>query len=138
MGRLSRFLRLPRGQRVVHLEAVVLDATFRLLVLAAPFSVSRSLAQRLSRFAPRGDAIFAVQAVKAAGRVVPGSNCLSEALAAWVLLAKAEGQPTLRIGVANQPKFEAHAWVEYEGRVVIGDDSAHRFHPLQGPDLMGK
>jgi hypothetical protein len=61
-------------------------------------------------------------AVRTAARRVPQALCLTQALALDALLAEAELVATVVIGVARRPdgSFEAHAWVEHEGRVLIG------------------
>jgi Transglutaminase-like superfamily len=77
--------------------------------------------------------------VKLASRFVPAATCLAQALVTVTLLER-EGLPaSLRIGVARsvRGKFEAHAWVESGGRVVIGGTRADlsRFtvmHTLEG------
>jgi hypothetical protein len=54
---------------------------------------------------------------------VPGATCLTEALAALTLLGRF-GQPaSLRFGIARQEGGElaAHAWVETEGKIVMGN-----------------
>ena len=64
-------------------------------------------------------------------RYVPGSTCLVQALAGqWMLLR--EGYPAqLRIGVSKAEGFEAHAWVELEGKVLIGGpEESARFTPF--------
>lgn len=62
-------------------------------------------------------------AVAAAARRVPKASCLTQSLALETLLAQAGQAGELRIGVARKPDgaFEAHAWVEHDGRVLIGD-----------------
>jgi Transglutaminase-like superfamily len=60
--------------------------------------------------------------VALASRYVPTATCLAQALAGQTLLAQ-QGEPAvLRIGVAKNEagKLEAHAWVESQGRIVIG------------------
>lgn len=49
-------------------------------------------------------------------------NCLNRALAAQVLLGRRGQQVDLRIGVRHdsEGEFHAHAWVESEGRIVLG------------------
>lgn len=60
-------------------------------------------------------------AVQAASRYVPDAACLVQALAAQVLLARNGYQSDLRIGVAlEQGVLQAHAWVESQGKVLIG------------------
>ncbi len=62
-------------------------------------------------------------AVGAAARRVPKASCLTQAIALESLLAEAGEEARLRIGVARKPDgaFEAHAWVEHAGLVLIGD-----------------
>lgn len=61
--------------------------------------------------------------VEKAGQYCPaGTSCLKEALVLSRLLAR-RGVPTqLRIGVGRQAEaFAAHAWLEQDGRVILGD-----------------
>jgi len=62
-------------------------------------------------------------AVTAASRRLPGPPmCLSQALAVQVMLARRGYASRLRVGVTRggAGQVEAHAWVEHEGRVLIG------------------
>ena len=65
-------------------------------------------------------------AVTAAGRRIPWSTCLVEALAADRLLRQAGLAPELRIGMRRGARgerpIEAHAWVMVDDRVVVGND----------------
>lgn len=49
-------------------------------------------------------------------------NCLNRALAAQMLLKRRGHSANLHIGVmrGQEGKFEAHAWIESEGQVIIG------------------
>jgi hypothetical protein len=71
--------------------------------------------------------------VQAAGRFVPAATCLAQALAAQVLLGRDGYESTLRIGVARGERrnFQAHAWLECQGMVVVGAvDTLPHFTPL--------
>jgi len=76
-----------------------------------------------------------VWAIKAVGRRLLGSRpCLTEALAAQWLLARSGIETVIKIGVATSDDgcFLAHAWVEHEGKVIIGGfSSTTRFVPLE-------
>jgi hypothetical protein len=74
-------------------------------------------------------------AVRAAGRRIPRSTCLVEALAVQLLFARYGYGSKLRIGVARDAsrKFVAHAWVEVDGRIVVGRRKEMRYTGL--PDL---
>ena len=70
--------------------------------------------------------------VETAGRYCPtGTSCLKEALVLSRLLARM-GIPTrLRIGVGRQAEaFAAHAWLEQEGRAILGDRDTGEYAPL--------
>jgi hypothetical protein len=77
-----------------------------------------------------------VWAVKAAGRAIPGcTNCLVQAIAAEAILVVAGHPCELRIGVAKgeSGEFLAHAWVEHEGKMLIGEFERGRFSLLRPP-----
>lgn len=60
-------------------------------------------------------------AVVGTSRYVPRATCLVQALALHGLLAR-RGRPShLRLGVRTGETFAAHAWVEVDGAVVLGD-----------------
>jgi transglutaminase superfamily protein len=59
-------------------------------------------------------------ALERGSRYVPGSTCLVQALAGQWLLQREGYAPQLRIGVSKAEGFEAHAWLELDGNVVIG------------------
>ncbi len=61
------------------------------------------------------------RALARARRHVLGATCLSQALAGTVLLRRYGHRANLCIGVAKSGgEFDAHAWVECDGPVVIG------------------
>jgi len=71
-------------------------------------------------------------AVMTASRYIPHATCLVQAIAMQALLAHNGYSSQLHIGVAkaNRGQLQAHAWVEYDGRVVLGATSAQRYTPL--------
>jgi len=74
-------------------------------------------------------------AVQSVSRRVPGSTCLVVALAACRLL-HSNGYPArlcigVRRGEVNANLLKAHAWVEYDGAIVIGElDDLAEYSPL--------
>lgn len=112
-------------------------AAYRLALSTLPFRWVRSLSTFRAR--PSGvrtgsspDLADLTWAVSVVSRRVPRATCLTQALALQALLAR-EGRPAeLQIGVAKAADgaFEAHAWLESEGRVVIGGGDVERFTPL--------
>ncbi len=51
-----------------------------------------------------------------------GAKCLARALATQTLMQQQGYDSHLRIGVIHQPEeeFQAHAWIEYQGKIVMG------------------
>jgi hypothetical protein len=59
--------------------------------------------------------------VRRASRYVPAASCLTQALATQILLARRGQISSLQIGVTKSDgEFKAHAWVESEGKIIIG------------------
>lgn len=61
--------------------------------------------------------------VNVATRYMPGgAKCLARALTTQVLMIHSGYSPELCIGVAKAEsgEFEAHAWIKYQGYIVIG------------------
>lgn len=61
--------------------------------------------------------------VDRSARLLPGSyTCLPKALTAYLLYRRLGMRPILRVGARREDdgEFQAHAWVELNGAVVIG------------------
>lgn len=133
----AKFLRLPSWERALLLRSIRILALARLAITVLPFHLARRLVAG-SRAVPRESTVTPAQvrwAVANAARVVPGATCLPRAVAAESLLRRAGRQPAMRIGVTKTEagKLEAHAWVEENGRIVVGDLPRHemaRYKPL--------
>jgi hypothetical protein len=107
----------------------------RVAISTLRFAAVRRLATRWGRRSPVGRPVSAgsvVRAVHRAARFVPGSTCLTRALAAHVLLCRMGYSPRLRIGLATDagPPLMAHAWLELAGVVVIGGGDLEDYVPL--------
>jgi hypothetical protein len=143
MKRLSNFLRLSAAERrLLFRVAFLLEAIgFGLRLL--PFQILRRFLGRLAESPTRLLRVDeftvdeVVRAVEVASRHLPGTKtCLAQALAAQVLLSRREQPALVRIGVARGEggEFEAHAWVEIGGRVVIGGRELERYVLLTALD----
>jgi len=128
----------PRDRRLVSWTAVLLLG-IRLALSFLSFGVVLNGLRRVSRAsffahaaAPASieRALWAVEVCS--NRLPPARTCLIRALAAQTLLVSAQNAARFRIGVAKDRDgtLQAHAWVESNGRVVIGA-SADVFVPLQ-------
>jgi hypothetical protein len=129
----------PLLRRSIFLAKIwLLEAAIRFALWVFPFAQVRRLVARLGRCRvrpgpggrPRPEVM--VRAVTLAARFIPRGSCLTQALTMEVLLRRAEFRPRLQIGLMRDAEgaVRAHAWIENEGRVVIGDGARDQFEPL--------
>jgi hypothetical protein len=140
MRTLAKFRRRPSLDRRLLLSAAALHLFVAIGVRVLPFAWVRRALDRLAAFrsAPGADDINArvVRAVRTVASLLPGANCLTDALVARCLLARHQCEATLCFGVsrirpADRP-FDAHAWIEHGGSSLIGQ-RATAYDPFRHP-----
>jgi hypothetical protein len=132
MGHFRKFCRLPAAERFFLVRAITLLVAVRIALWLLPIKIlkqisakvaqPRSASQKRSEFSKeRG-----VWAIQVASRYVPRTTCLAQALAAQALLGFGGIPASVRIGVAKPTAgdFEAHAWVESDGKILMGGAEA--------------
>jgi hypothetical protein len=125
MNRLFKFVRLPVADKFLLLKAWLLLATATARLRILPYRQNRDWIEgRNAVGLPASDdaAQRVTWAVTAASRYVPYGKCLPQAVAARKLLRGMGYRSQLRIGVRKptESEFEAHAWLECDGRVWVG------------------
>jgi Transglutaminase-like superfamily len=142
--RLFKFFRFGAGDRQLLVMSLILLAAMRLGLWLMPFRTLLKLLAKISQPSDRLQVTNPVSvrkiawAVNAVSRYMPGVKCLARALTTQVLMNRYGHSSELRIGVAKGETgiLEAHAWIEYQGLVVIGNlTDLSRFMPL--PSLEG-
>lgn len=104
----------------------------RLMLWFMPFS---HIQKSFSNLIPSGDRDITVcrlnWSLKVVSHYMPGTTCLTNALAGYSLLSKHGYSSIVKIGVgkSEEGEFEAHAWLEYGDGVVIGE-SEKEYVPL--------
>jgi hypothetical protein len=134
MNRLRRYLGLPAAERRLLHRALAAVVWVRASLWLLPFRKIRRQMEcepvpRAARRQPWTPEQIA-QAVCRAGRCVPGASCLVLALAARQLCAEAGHATRLHVGVRSGRRFAAHAWLEWEGRVLLGGEEVGDYAPL--------
>jgi hypothetical protein len=148
---LRRYLQRSAYDRRLLLAAGVTLAAVRLLLACGAYP---RLRRRLSMppdadtaAMTAGDAARITGAVRAAAKRLRGSTCLAQSLAAQWLIRRRGGTATVRYGIrmrrgsrharARAPlegygarPLDAHAWLEYDGRVLLDADAHERYAPL--------
>jgi hypothetical protein len=134
MGRLRKFLGLDWQERCLLLETVFvvmsLRAALRLLAFRQVNDLlsHRAKCRRALRNISKARVIWAVRTASA---LLPGSTCLTQALAAKYQLERCGLNPQLHFGVAKEDgRLLAHAWLQCDGEALIGGEIASRFAPV--------
>lgn len=112
------------------IKTLVLVWGIRLGLWLLPFKTMRRIVSKLAQ--PTGTPVGwplpqqIAWAVTVTSRRVPKATCLTQALVTQVLLGRYGYPSTLRLGVglSETGQFQAHAWVESNGTVVIGGKEA--------------
>ncbi|KAB8330904.1 lasso peptide biosynthesis B2 protein [Scytonema tolypothrichoides VB-61278] len=148
MKQLRNFLKLSGSDRYLLAITFILLGAIRLGLFFLAFRNLLKLLQKINK--PNIRFPFEIQksqisvgkivwAVNVATRYMPGgAKCLARALTTHFFMNRYHYSSELRIGVAKEQggQLEAHAWIEYEGRVAIGNlPDLSRFIPL--PSLEG-
>jgi hypothetical protein len=136
-NRLLKFFRLRKECRMLLIRTFFCVMSIRLLLLFFPF-VTLQKEFTTVRPRPHPHTINGIHpdeiawAVKTASRYVFRATCLVQALATQVLLTRESISSVLYIGVlkTENSSFEAHAWIESEGRIVIGGSEIGPFKKL--------
>lgn len=133
----NKYIRLPPGEKALLIRTLILMGLVRLeLWLFSLQTVRKNMVTFPGRRKEPGNRTYPVDritwAVQVAAVIVPRSTCLVQALATQALLAAGGQASSLCIGVAKDDpsSFEAHAWVEIDGRAVIGAAESDRFTRL--------
>jgi len=134
--KIHKLLNLSSNERRLLIKTWILLGVIRLGLELFPFSTLRKLLFKLT-FLSRGplkdfSVEYLVWSVAVVSPYVPKTTCLAQALTAQFLLQRAGRQACLHIGVnyGIGGRLEAHAWVESQGRILIGGFDINRYTHL--------
>lgn len=136
MKQLGKFLSLSTGERRLLVSAVFYLVATRVALWLVPFG---EIFKRSSAVAVARDQNNSLPpqriawAIRVASRYLAGTgSCLVQSLAAQTMLARRGYSSHLRIGVAKDKggRLKAHAWVECEGKIVIGGRGVSQYAAL--------
>lgn len=124
---LKKLFKLVWKQRRVLFYACLCLNLLRVALWLLPFKVVRqhlaTMATKWESHKPQNSVSVnaIVWSVTVASCYTPrGAKCLAKALTTQLLLTRYGYTHQLHIGVAMDGAFEAHAWIEYEDRVIMG------------------
>lgn len=127
MSVILSFIKLPYRDKVLALKSLYWVFMVRIMVWMFSFPVVKSKVQKkASRYDP--DVKHPVARAKLrimimqSARFVPRATCLIQALAGYIMFSKYGYNTSIKIGVlAENGEFEAHAWLEQDEKVVLGE-----------------
>ena len=122
---------MQADDRILVLKAATSLLACRIGIYFLRFESLQRWATRTRRIKQSVPISKLIWAAMMGARIMPNSTCLVRALAASRLLAQNGYKSTIHIGVKRKAGlFEAHAWVEYEGRAIIGNTEVRDFTRL--------
>ena len=139
MGKIRKFLYLPSSERLVFVKSVILLFLVRFVLFIFPFKTVLNLLEWAKsksmkpRYVKGIDSDRIARAVEVSSRYIPFTKCLAKALVTQMLFANYGYLSQLRIGVKKDgpERIKAHAWVESQGQIVMGNlENLSQFNPL--------
>ncbi len=121
---LTNYLKLSREDQHLLIKTFISMITIRLKLYLIPFNqLQKSIEKSNHKSANNIPLPKLISAVESVSYYVPQATCLTKALTAKKLLTKYGYPSQIKIGVnkSNKGEFEAHAWLEYAGKVIIGE-----------------
>ena len=144
MKQVVKLLRLPNKEKWLLGQTYIVLGSSRLGLRYLSFQRLHHLIDKLSNRLIQAKGISEltleqiISAVETSTYYMPGQpQCLSRAITAKIILAVYGYHCNLKLGVTKTPmsSLEAHAWIEYEGNVLIGGgQELNRFVSLPSID----
>jgi len=144
MRLIRKFMYLSRSDRHFFIKTFCLLAVITLGLHLLQFHHLLKLLTKISQRSNQRQITATVSiskilwAINTATQYIPHAKCLARALTTQVLMTRYGHSAKLRIGVVKQQtgKLQAHAWIEHQGIVVMGNlHELSRYIPL--PSLSG-
>jgi hypothetical protein len=141
MSKANKFRHLPRGEKVLFLLILATLFLVRAGLSVLPFLTLQKIILKLASFKPfrqQNDLLTTgtiIRIVRQASRFVPFATCLTQALTGLLFIQLNGEEADLKFGVSidlNQ-QFAAHAWLEREGKIILGKVPEHRKYKTLEP-----
>jgi hypothetical protein len=140
MDKMRKFWQLSVRDKALFFKTVAVLAFIRVCLWVLPFRTVKKVVNRLAPEITRqwewinpNDLRRVAWSVTSGSSLVPGATCLTQALTTQIILRRWGIPSDLVIGVnkTETGQFEAHAWVEYDGQVVVGGiERSRKFMPF--------
>jgi hypothetical protein len=124
-GKLKKFVKLPNREKVLFLEALVLQYSVWLMLKVLPFRTITVIFKNPTESVPYPDIALLTQissTIKYASHLSLWKNkCLIMSLTTRWMLKKRKITSELSLGadIIQKEKFTAHAWIKAEGMELV-------------------
>lgn len=132
MSLLTKYFKLAWRDQILLIKTLFIMIKIRSMLWLMPFSNIQKSFSKIKVTGKRDKTVCDLSwSLKAVSHYFPGSTCLSNALTGYILLSKHGYAGLVKIGVGKsvEGEFEAHAWLEYGDRIIIGE-SEKEYVPL--------
>lgn len=128
-----RFFKLSNTKKTLFIKSLTLMLFMRISLTMLSFSKIKKISKIFSRSnndkknnLSIEDIIWSIHAVS---NYIPKATCLTQAITAQILLYRHDHPSKLKIGVIKKDDFEAHAWLEINNKIILGE-SEEKYVPL--------
>ena len=133
MNKINSFFKLQNYKKILLFKSLIFIIFIRISISMFSFSTVKNISKNISRPNKNyknkisiSDIIWAVQNMSI---YVPKATCLTRAITAQIILSRNNYPSKLRIGVIKHDGFKAHAWLEIDDEVVLGN-SEQNYVPI--------
>jgi hypothetical protein len=133
MNNIYKFFKLSNNKKSLIIKSLILIIFIRISLTILRFSNVLKISKRFSRSnnnpknnRPIEDIVWSINVVSP---YVPRATCLTQAITAQILLYRHNHASKLKIGVMKKGDFEAHAWIEINNEIVLGE-SEEKYMPI--------
>ena len=109
----------------MFIKSLILIIFIRLSLTLLSFSKVKKISKRFSRSNNDQKNNITIEdiiwSIKVVSNYVPRATCLTQAITAQILLSRHNYSSNLKIGVMKKDDFEAHAWLEIDDKIVLGE-----------------
>ena len=133
MNKINSFFKLQNYKKILLVKSLILIIFIRIFLYTFSFSTVKNISKKISK--PNNnykdkisidDIVWAVQNMSI---YVPRATCLTKAITGQIIFSKYNYHSKLKIGVKKNNYFEAHAWLEIDGKPVLGK-SEQKYVPI--------
>ena len=133
MSNVYSFFKLSSARKSLLIKSLIMIIFIRVSLSLFSFSNVKNISKKFSKPNKNQKNKIIIEEIvwslRVASIYVPKATCLIQAITAQILLSRYNYLSKLKIGVIKGQEFEAHAWVEINDRIVLGE-SEEKYIPI--------